>query len=544
MALLEVRDLSFAYPNAPQKALDKVSFALARGEFVTLCGATGSGKSTLMRLLKKELQPLGSLEGEILYDGKKLEDLDGALSASRIGYVCQRPDEQIVCDKVWHELAFGLENLGLENGLIRRRVSEIACYFGMEPWFEEKVSALSGGQKQMLNLASVMVMQPEVLLLDEPTAQLDPIQASEFINTVRRLNREFGLTVLLIEHRLEEALERSDRLMALKNGRLIACAPVREALKEIGRQEDMVPYLPAATRLCLKLGLKDACPVSAKEGRALIEKRYKRDVTALPGEDRAPSGKPALEFENVYFRYSRDGKDALKDLSFRAYENEVFCLLGGNGSGKTTLLSCAAGLRRPYAGTVRVFGKKIRQYKNQSLYDGCVALLPQDVQTVFLRATVREELEGACLQDLPFDLTGLMDRHPYDLSGGQQQLVALARALMAKPRLLLMDEPTKGLDPDTKLRFEDVVRSLKARGIAVLCVTHDVEFAARVSDRCAMMFMGEVTSCDLPRRFFAGNSFYTTSFSRMTCGLYDLVATLEDAEEILRINGERDKACS
>ena len=544
MALLEVRDLSFAYAGAAGRALREVSFSLARGEFVTLCGATGSGKSTLLRLLKRELRPQGCLEGEILYEGKSLQDLDAVTSACRIGYVCQRPDEQIVSDKVWHELAFGLENMGLDNGLIRRRVSEIACYFGMESWFEEKVSALSGGQKQLLNLASVMVMQPDVLLLDEPTAQLDPIQASDFINTVRRLNREFGLTVLLIEHRLEEALERSDRLMVLREGCLIASGPVKETLGEIGKREDMVPYLPAASRLWLQLGTGSGSPVSVREGRTLIEKHFRRDITALPLSDNTLSGNAALEFENVYFRYSREGKDALRDLSFRIDENEVFCLLGGNGSGKSTLVSCAAGISKPYAGTVRVFGKKIKHYKNQTLYDRCIALLPQDVQTVFLRATVREELKEADLDSLPFDLSEYMDRHPYDLSGGQQQLVALAKVLAAHPRLLLMDEPTKGLDPETKRRFEGVVRSLKAQGLTILCVTHDVEFAARIADRCAMMFMGEVMSCDVPRRFFAGNSFYTTAFSRMTRGLYDLVATLEDAQKILKANGEREDACS
>ncbi|MBQ1223162.1 MAG: ABC transporter ATP-binding protein, partial [Oscillospiraceae bacterium] len=204
MEALAVRDLTFSYAGNKENTVSNICFSLEKGDFLALCGATGSGKSTLLRLLKKELRPNGRLFGEVIVSGDSLENMDVRTSAAKVGFVFQRPEQQIVTDKVWHELAFGLENLGVETGTIRRRVSEMAAYFGIESWFEKSVSELSGGQKQLLNLASVMVMQPEILVLDEPTAQLDPIAASDFIATLSKLNRELGLTVVIAEHRLEE----------------------------------------------------------------------------------------------------------------------------------------------------------------------------------------------------------------------------------------------------------------------------------------------------------------------------------------------------
>ncbi len=539
MAILEVKNVSFRYPNAPDDALKNVSFTLEKGEFSVLCGATGSGKSTLLRLLKNELKPLGDTRGEIMFDGKPLDKLDARQSAARIGFVMQKPEQQIVTDKVWHELAFGLENLGVENGEIRRRVSEMACFFGIESWFNKRVSELSGGQKQLLNLAGVMVMQPEILLLDEPTAQLDPIAASEFISAIARLNRELSLTVIMIEHRLEEALPHSQSALFLKDGRLIYSGETRACAEKMRSDSEFAPYLPAAARLCARFDVSGACPLTVNEGRRYIEENFASRVRRYEYDEPAPSGKIALEFKNVFFRYGQKLGDVLKGLSFRLYENEVMCVLGANGSGKSTMLAAAAALIKPYAGQISAFGQKLKHYKNQSLYDNCLALLPQDVQTVFLKNSVREELEGTDASALPFSLDGLYDMHPYDLSGGQQQLLALAKVLATKPRLLLLDEPTKGLDANTKNEFRRIIKQLKQDGVTVLCVTHDVEFASEIADRCAMFFMGEITALDETRRFFDKNSFYTTAINRMTRFAYERVATVDDAEKLLRLNGRR-----
>lgn len=543
MEILAVRDLTFAYAGQEKNTLKDLSFSLEKGEFVTLMGTTGSGKSTLLRLLKPELTPQGQQAGMIRLGEQNLFSLSPRESACRIGFVMQRPEQQIVTDKVWHELAFGLENLGLPTDTIRRRVAEMACYFGIEDWFERDVSALSGGQKQLLSLASVMIMQPEILLLDEPTAQLDPIAASDFIATVKKLNRDLGLTVLMAEHRLEEVLPLSHKVLALKDGKIAAWGPVREAVQNLRRDKALCMGLPAAVRLFDKLDGRGPCPLTIGEGRSYIQTHFGNGVPALPPDTVPDFSEKAVEFSQVYFRYERSGPDVLRGLDMSVYAGECFCILGGNGSGKTTALLNAAGLKRPYAGQIRIFGKKLQNYKNQSLYRDCLALLPQDPQTAFLCNSVREELLDAHADpgNLPFDFTPLLDSHPYDLSGGEQQLLALVKAMGARPRLLLLDEPTKGLDSCTKAKLIEMLKALKARGITLMAVTHDVEFAAACADRCALFFRGEIVSCAPPRPFFSGNSFYTTAANRMARGYYENVASLEDLASLCRCNGLRQE---
>ena len=539
MELLAIKDLSFRYAGSDSAAISGVSFSVERGDFLAVCGATGSGKSTLLRLIKRELAPRGKAEGEILFCGKPLCELDDRKAAQKIGYVAQRPEEQIVTDRVWHELAFGLENLGLPTGVIRRRVAETACFFGIEEWFDKSTDELSGGQKQLLSLASVMVMQPELLLLDEPTARLDPIAAGDFINAVERLNRDLSLTVIMISHCLEDVLPVANRVLALEGGRVAEYGETRKAVGKIKNIPSLAGALPAAARLYSRLGADCECPLTVREGRDLIEHNFGSSVRALPPEEYVHSKNVALEFSGVYFRYSREQEDVLRGLELKVYENEIFCLLGGNGSGKSTALAAAAGLIKPYAGNIRVFGKKVTD--REFARAGLLTLLPQDVQTVFIKSTVRAELADANVTEgaLTQELDRLMDRHPYDLSGGQQQLLALAKALAARPRLLLLDEPTRGLDAGAKAEFVSVLRKLRDGGMTVVLVTHDAELAAEISDRCALFFRGEIVADDVPRRFFSGNSFYTTAANRICRGYYDLVATVDDAARICLANGKK-----
>jgi len=542
MEILTVKNLSFTYPLAGECVLKDVSFSVPSGSFVAVCGANGSGKSTLLRNLKRELIPNGQRKGSIELFGKQQEELDAVTAATKVGYVMQRPEQQLVTDKVWHELAFGLENMGLPTETIRRRVSEMACYFGIEDWFEKKVSELSGGQKQLLNLASVMVMQPEVLLLDEPTAQLDPIAAAGFIDTVVKLNRDFAITILCIEHRLEELLPLTDYVLLLEEGQVAAFGKSREVISELcssDKKKQILQEMPAAVRLVAGLceEVKGEAVLTVREGRDYLEANWGKEIKSLESAERIPSKETALEFSEVFFRYERNLPDVCRGLSFKVRRGEFFCLLGGNGSGKTTALSLAAGLNRAYAGKIKVFGKKIADYKNQTLYRACLTLLPQDVQTLFLKNTVREELEGIELSELPYDFSELIERHPYDLSGGEQQLLALAKVLATRPGLLLLDEPTKGLDAASKNRLAAILNSLVQGGLTILCVTHDVDFAAENADRCALMFRGEITSTEEPGRFFSENNFYTTAINRMTRGYYEQIVTVKDAISICKKNG-------
>ena len=539
MEILKVENLSFAFPGAAQPVLHDVSFRMEAGDFLALIGATGSGKSTLMRLLKRELAPIGSLQGCIFYNGVAQQELAERVSACEIGYVMQRPEQQIVTDKVWHELAFGLENLGLPQSVIRRRVAEMASYFGISDWFERDVSELSGGQKQLLNLAAVMVMQPKILLLDEPTSQLDPIAAADFLNTVSKLNREMGVGVILIEHRLEAVLPMADRVLVLEDGTLQLDLPPTQACERLRSHPVLLDAMPGAVRLFHALNGAGDCPITVREGRRFLREHFGRDVRRLDEAHASRNEENVLEFKNVYFRYGREYPDVLKCLNLQVRQGEIFCFLGANGSGKSTLLKLCAGLCCPYSGSIRVLGKKIQQYRGQSLYRDCMALLPQDPQTVFLKSSVRDELREVHVDAsaLPYSLEHLMDRHPYDLSGGEQQMVALAKVLASRPKILLLDEPTKGVDSHAQGAVLEVLRRLKAERITILIVTHDVEFAARCADRCALFFRGEIVSEDAPARFFDENSFYTTSANRICRGWYEGVATVEAAAELCRRNG-------
>lgn len=538
MELLKIENLTFTYPKMLSPAIKGVNLTVNEGEFVAVCGATGSGKSTLLRLLKRELSPLGEINGNIYYKGTEISDLDTKISASKIGFVMQNPEQQIVTDKVWHELSFGLENLGLNQKEIALRVCEMASYFGIEAWFEKSVSELSGGQKQLLNLASVMAMHPDVLILDEPTAQLDPIAATDFINTLKKLNTDFSLTVIIVEHRLEEVIPICDRLIVLKDGSVTHNGNPRKIIEKLDNNDYIISAMPSSVRLYHSLSGEGDCPLTVREGKRFLQDNFSNEIISLPTAEYEHRENYALQFKEVFFRYERDLPDVLKGVNLDVFENEIFCILGGNGSGKTTTLNAAAGLIKPYSGNIKIFGKKIKDYKNQTLYKNCLSMLPQDVGTVFLKNTVREELSSAETEELPFDISCLFDKHPYDLSGGEQQLVALAKVLATKPKLLLMDEPTKGLDADKKSQIINILRQLKLKGVTVVIVTHDVEFAAECADRCALFFRGNIVSVDTPAEFFGGNRFYTTAASRMSRGIYEKAVTLEQIKTLVNLNSE------
>ncbi len=540
MEILQIEDLSFCYPNTAVAALTDLNLSVERGEFVVVCGESGCGKTTLLRLLKKELIPAGEQSGSVRYCGTPVGELDDRTSAARIGFVMQDPDSQIVTDRVWHELAFGAENLGIPSDVIRRRAGEMAAYFGIDGWFRQSTDTLSGGQKQLLNLASVILLQPELLILDEPTAQLDPIAAADFIATLHRLNRELGLTVILSEHRLEEVFPIADKILLMDGGRVLLYEPPRAVgrrLSERSSAHPMLAGLPSAVRICSALGEEGDCPLTVREGRDYLESRYTGAVQ--PAESApSPDGELRIELRDVWFRYEKDSPDVLRGASLQVKAGEIFALLGGNGAGKTTALNLIAGLSRPYRGKVLVDGKPIDRYKGGSLYQERLAQLPQNPRTLFLQTTVEADLTAAaaaCPTDRRADeLRAVVERlgigahlskHPYDLSGGELQLCALAMLLLRNPRVLLLDEPTKGLDAAAKRRLCELLNELAAEGTAILTVTHDVEFAAECAHRCALFFDGQVLSADAPARFFGENNFYTTAASRMARGLWRSAVT-------------------
>lgn len=526
MEIYKIENLTFTYPSRTHKALDNISLSVNNGEFITLCGKSGCGKTTLLRALKPILTPHGSLSGSIFFNGKSLGESSQKEQASKIGFVLQNPDNQLVTDKVWHELAFGLESLGLSTPEIRTRVSEMASFFGIQTWFYKKVTELSGGQKQLLNLASVMVMQPEVLILDEPTAQLDPIAALEFLNTLGKINRELGTTVILSEHRLEDALPVSDRVIVMDDGKIIADSDPKK-VGELLKNHAMFTALPAPIQIYNAVEDSFDSPLTVCEGRRWLE-RYSEekpinpDVIPLPVLP-APS-EAVIELKDVYFRYEKNSPDIIKGLNVQIHKGELFAIVGGNGTGKTTALSLICGLNTPYRGRLLINGKKSSGVHNR------VSMLPQNPQSIFVQKTVYLDLldmlsdkkmskseKDSRIREIAVlcRIDNLLDFHPYDLSGGEQQRAALAKVLLTSPEILLLDEPTKGLDAHFKQAFANIIDDLKKDGVTIVMVSHDIEFCAAYADRCAMFFDGNISSVEASRKFFSGNSFYTTAANRM-----------------------------
>ena len=550
MAHFEIKDLTFSYASAKGKhSLENVSLSIEQGEFVTLCGKSGSGKSTLLRQLKTVLTPNGKHTGEILFRGVPLKEVSDRDQSEKIGFVMQNPDDQIVTDKVWHELAFGLESLGCDQKTVRGRVAEMACYFGIQDWFHRDVATLSGGQKQLLNLASIMAMQPEVLILDEPTSQLDPIAASDFLNTVRKINTELGTTVIITEHRLEDIFPYADRAVVMDKGRVIADdAPGKIGQLLFEQSNPMFTAMPTPVRVYYGAGGKGESPLTVRQGRSWLSREFpeKPQKNAIP----APSlpeeiENPALVLKELWFRYEKDSPDILRGVSSEIPAGSLYAILGGNGAGKSTTLKAISGICRPYRGKVTLFGKPVEKYKSSELFNGCLAMLPQDPKSLFVKKTVREDLSEMTKDKAAIDriaalcqVTELLDSHPYDLSGGEQQRAALAKVLLTNPKLLLLDEPTKGIDSFFKETFAKILMDLKGKGITILMVSHDVEFCARYADVVSMFFDGQILTTDTPRRFFGSNSFYTTAAHRMSRHIFDGAVTAEDVINLYKENKE------
>lgn len=569
MAAIEVRNLSFTYPTGERKALDGVSFDVDSSEFVVVCGKSGCGKSTLLRQLKKNLVPYGEKDGGAYYEGIDIKELEDRVNASEIGFVQQNPDNQIVTDKVWHELAFGLESLGLDNASIKRRVAEMASFFDIQTWFRKDVSELSGGQKQLLNLASIMVMQPKVLILDEPTSQLDPIAASEFLKVIYRINRELGTTVIISEHRLEELFTMADRVMVMDSGKILTMDTpwkVGDYLAGNSPKErhPMFYGLPAVMKIyyqCKTAGVpgftkdgKEIAPLTIRDGRLWLEEILGQR-SFKPPEDRAQQRveneinennnkkEGIITAKNLWFRYDRNTQDVLRGLNLQAGEAELFCLLGGNGVGKTTTLKALSGQILPQSGSIIIDGKKVQKNNLKELFHGTLAMVPQNPQALFTELSVEEELlEAVYYLKMPdevkvekiekmlslMEIEHLRNAHPYDLSGGEQQRLALGKILLLEPKILLLDEPTKGLDPFFKITLAGVFKKLTQAGVTIFMVSHDVEFCAEYADHCAMAFDGDVVSVGTPTEFFAGNNFYTTAANRVARRWFPKAVTWEE----------------
>lgn len=547
MELYRITGLTFAYPECEKHALQNINLEIGQGEFVTICGKSGCGKSTLLRHLKTVLTPHGERNGEILFKDTVLEKVDLRTQSSEIGYVLQSPDNQIVTDKVWHELAFGLESLGFDNTTIRLRVAEMASFFGIQGWFMKNVTELSGGQKQLLNLAAIMAMQPSVLILDEPTSQLDPIAATEFLDTVRKINQEIGTTIIITEHRLEEVFPMSDRVIVLDNGEIIENDTPRSVGRKLKQSNhDMFVSMPSPMQIYAGVDSDLPCPLTVREGRGFLDKLLVHkdideiacDINCEPKESDV-----ILSLKEIWFKYEKNSSDIVKDLSLEVKKGTIHSIVGGNGTGKTTTLNIITGINKPYRGKVNINGKEIGKYSNKELFNSNLGVLPQNPQSLFMEKTVEldlleilsgekiskeEKKEKVKAMSELLEISYVLHMHPYDLSGGEQQRAAMAKVLLLNPKILLLDEPTKGMDNCFKNKLGEILRKLTSKGVTILIVSHDIEFCAKYADMCSLFFDGNVVTSGTPKKFFSGNSFYTTSANRMSRHIFKNAIVNED----------------
>lgn len=538
VAHAEIKDLAFTYADENVQALTDVSLTVSQGEFIVLAGRSGCGKTTLLKHFKKELLPIGKRTGSMYYNGASLLEMPDLLSAQEVGMVFQNPENQLVMDTVIQELAFSLENVGLETKVIQKRIAELISFLGFQDLLHQSVHTLSGGQKQLVNLAAVLVLQPKLLLLDEPTAQLDPIAAKDFLGLLKRINEELGITIIMSEHRLDEVIPLATRVVFMDAGRIMYDGIPQHVISKMWALEESRSFIPQIPRLFLEWGI-EKIPFTVREAQTQIHFELPTEYE-VPAISQAETKEVMLQAKHISFQYEKNSPFILQDLTLSIEQGKWTALVGENGTGKSTLLTILAGLNKARRGKVRWNGTEIHKMKSKERFEkiGFVSQHPYyhfTFETVWDEVFERaNELYGDRGKEIAeemlnrFWLYSIRDRHPHDCSGGEQQLIALCTALLSKPKLLLLDEPTKGLDPEKKERLGELFQALQKEGTTIVMATHDIEFAAKYVDHCMMLFDGKVIMDDAPKKFFSDNFFYTTSINRFIRKQLPYALTWED----------------
>ena len=545
MEIVRIENLSFTYPESKNKALHDINLTVQSGEFILICGESGCGKTTLLKMLKKQLIPKGKISGNIILFGSSIFESDEYKSIKNFGFVMQEPEKQIICEHVTEELAFNLESLGFKKNVIHKKIAEISSYMGIEQLFEKKTSQLSGGEMQKINIASALMCSPKLLILDEPTSQLDPIASQSLISLVKRLNSDLGITVIISEHRTEDLFDYADRVIYMKSGRITANdTPSKTALSF--NKENIPPSFPAAVQLYCRLWNTDIdnCPLNNRSGRDFLQKLITPDTNNRyePSSKDIKDKETVLEIKDLYCKYDRYSDDILKDLSLTLYRSEVYALFGGNGAGKTTLLKAVSGLIKPYSGSIKILGKNIKKYKNNELYNGVLTALPQNVSYAFEHDKFIDEFDNdehtqelfKSFIEANLITQDLLERNPLDFSGGEKQKAAICIALCTSPKILLLDEPTKGLDGKAKKDLAQMIRTVSQKGVTVFIVTHDTEFSSECADRCGLLFNGRIVISEDMHTFFSENDYYTTAAAKLANGYADGCVTVNELTEFCK----------
>jgi energy-coupling factor transport system ATP-binding protein len=542
--MIQIERLTYHYPHATEPALSDISLQISQGEFVLMSGVSGSGKSTLLRCLNG-LTPHfsgGLVAGKVVVGGVDVVAAGPEAMSRRVGFVFQSPDNYALLDQVEAEISFGLEQAGIPPAEMRLRVEEALDLLELAPLRHRSLETLSGGERQRVAIAAALALRPQYLALDEPTSQLDPYSAQEVLEALIRLNQELGLTVVLAEQRLERVLRYADRLIVLSEGRLILDGPPAETITAS-------PLRPPLAQLAGWLGWRPV-PLTIKEGQRMAQATLAQfDRRPTPGRATATSegGKPLLEASHLVYHYGRTA--ALQDVSLTVGRGETVAVMGRNGSGKSTLLRCLVGQLRPGRGEVRLDGRSIA---GQSVAQICrqVAYLPQNPDDLLFAESVLDELgttwanHGLNQAAFPLTapallaqlgLTAVAGAYPRDLSTGQRQRVALGAVMVTTPPLLLLDEPTRGLDYLAKQQLITLWRQWQAAGLGLLIVTHDVELAARIADRVIVLSQGEIIAQGPASDVLAASPHFAPQMTRLFPGqgwltVEDVMAGLGQAQ--------------
>ncbi|GEO58942.1 ABC transporter ATP-binding protein [Companilactobacillus bobalius] len=525
--ILHFKDYSFKYNNSQKVSLKNIDFSVQTGDFVVLIGETGSGKSTLLKQMLADLAVGKVLSGELV--------TDLSLNNNNFAYVSQFVDNQMVMETPRDELKFVLDNQGCSQNEIQLRITEIASYLGIIDLLDINEKRLSGGQKQLVNLASALILKPKVLLLDEPTSQLDPIAAEKLLQVVHKINEELNVTVLLVEHEIDRAIRYANRLLVMEEGSLIEDAPVDKGLRDIYQNPHLKNYLTQVDRLILELNLPtdQQLPLSNKEVGLLIN-QHRTSLKSVPRKILVDTtAENILEIKRLNFRFDFNGPQIINNVSFELKRGQSYCVIGPNGMGKTTLLKTMTQQLKPQSGKILFAGHKVQNDFYQKVF-----VLPQNPAILFMEDTVAEEIKyqlqlsrrdttfEAVLEK--FSLKGLEKTSPYDLSGGQQEFLALALGFIKNPQILFLDEPTKGLDPNKKLELGQMLNQFQKTGGTVFVNSHDLLFAARFFDQIAMMFDGKISQFTTPTVFFKDKFFYTTEINKALRETFPLALSWED----------------
>lgn len=540
MEIFRLENLSYKYPQREEFALKDIDLRIDEGDFTLFVGASGSGKSTLARVLNGLIPEFygGNISGKAYFRNMNLKGLERKEISKEVGMVFQNPERQLIMNKVEEEIVFGCENLNMDLLAMKRRLAEVLSFMNLSALQVKNTQDLSGGEKQKVAIASVLAMNPKVLILDEPTSQLDPLSAQELFDILKRLNQELGFTVILIEQHLDKCFNLADKIILLEKGRIKYNASANKFVSWArNSHRDFIPLVAQLFADKYSINL----PLTINQGRSILNfhKLEQKEDLAQDFSNK----KELIRVKNLNFSYTNNNP-IFNGIDLSLKEKEFLCILGNNGAGKSTLLKLLCGSLKPNSGEMLVLNQNPLCIKKNAL-PKMIGYLSQNPNDYLFNDSVAEEVsyvlrnlnmpnEGLVNQLVEFmGLSNQKNINPRDLSTGQRQRVALAAVLASQPQILLLDEPTRGLDLNLKRSLGEKLCDLNQQGKTILLVTQDVDFAAEYAQRIVLLFNGEIVADGSKQEVLKNELFYSSSMSRLFQGFHEGVICFEQARRLI-----------